>query len=109
MPRLTVSTSVEKKTVSRLQEQSRKSVVKKKGAKTSRRSVIPRSKKNVAVRMAPDGIPWPPLPEIFGHVNMKAAQIREAVLSAMAKVRDATGEEQAEGKSKQRRRKVTQK
>lgn len=88
MPRLAPKKTVHKKPTAT----SRKSVPvkaatkKKSAAKRSVKASVRRPQKTAKQPIAPDGVPWPQLPRIFGLGNLTIKQIRETVLGAMAAI-----------------------
>ena len=87
MPRLAAKKAVRKKPLVAVEKSATvKTATKKKT--TAKRSVKAATKHPTTDEqaIAPDGVPWPRIPRIYGRGNLTAKQIREAVLRAMAAV-----------------------
>ena len=87
MPRLTTKKIVRKKPVADSQKSATvKAATKKKSAAKRPVKAVAKRKTSSPQAVAPDGIPWPRIPRIYGRGNLTAKQIREVVLRAMAEV-----------------------
>ncbi len=87
MPRLTAKKVTRKKPLSTAEKSAIvKSATKKKVATKRPLKVAVKHSPTDEQAIAPDGVPWPRIPRMYGRGNLTAKQIREAVLRAMAAV-----------------------
>ena len=87
MPRLTAKKVARKKPLATAEKSATvKSATKKKVATKRPLKAAVKHSQTEEQAIAPDGVPWPRIPRIYGRGNLTAKQIREAVLRAMAAV-----------------------